>query len=275
MNWLLKKRVFFAPLALGIVILLVWEFYGRTVNPVFLSYPTAIGKAFYEIGLASPELLRNFKRSMLELCCGFGLCLLVGIPLGLSMGRIKLLEQFLDPFINAIYVTPRVVFLPVIVLWFGLGLQAKLVLVFLLGVFPIIINSFAGARNVDPRMIETVRAFGASRSQVLFKVIVPSSVPFVLTGIRLGLGMAIIGVVLGEMFTSLSGLGGMLVTYANRFQMDRVFVVIVMLGCLGIGLTGLVKWLERRLAGWRQTDESESFGPGKLTETQEKKSGHA
>lgn len=238
-----------------IVFLIIWELFGRKINPVFISHPTAIAKAFYKISIASPILLTNLKISLLALLYGFGISVVIGIPFGLLMGRIRVFEHVVDPFVNAIYATPRIVFIPLIILWFGIALKAKIVLIILLAIFPIIINTYSGVKNVERSLIDAARVFGGSQKQVLFKIILPASIPFIMAGIRLSIGMAIIGVILGEMFTALTGLGGLLVTYANRFATDKVFSVIIVIAILGIGLTELVKWLGRRIAPWKEISE--------------------
>lgn len=167
------------------------------------------------------------------------------------MGRIRLLEDILNPFINAIYSIPRIVFIPLLILWFGLGISSKVALIVLLAVFPILINTYSGVRNVDRSLIDLARSFNANQKQILSKIIFPASLPFIFTGIRLGIGMAVIGMILSEMFTSLTGLGALLIIYANRFQTAKVFAIIIVLSLIGIGLTAILGLLEKRIIHWK------------------------
>ncbi len=236
--------------------LLLWELLGRGVDPIMLSYPTAILRAFPPM-LASGELPRHTLQSLGPFAGGFGLAVAVGIPLGLLMGRYRPVEYALDWHVHALYATPRVALIPLLVLWFGLGLTVKVAIVFLTAVFPIILATYSGARNVSPQLTETAEAYGARPSQLVRKVLLPATVPYVIAGLRLGVGRAIIGMTLAELFTAVSGLGYLLVTYANSFATDRLFVPIVLLAALGAGLTEGLGWLQRRVAPWKESERQE------------------
>lgn len=233
--------------------LLVWEFLGRRVDPIMLSYPTAILRAFPEL-VASGELVRHTAQSLRAFAAGFGLAVAVGIPVGLLMGRYRLVEYALDWHVHALYATPRVAMIPLLVLWFGLGLAVKIAIVFLTAVFPIILATYSGARNVSAQLIETAEAYGARPPQVFVKVFLPATVPYIIAGLRLGVGRGIIGITLAELFTAVSGLGYLLVTYANSFATDKLFVPIVVLAGLGVTLTEGLGWLQRRFAPWKETE---------------------
>lgn len=233
-----------------IIFLLIWELLGRNINPIFASYPTEIIKTFFEM-LFTANFLNSLTISIVELIYGFGLSILLGVPIGLLIGKIEVLENILGPFINAFYGIPRIVFIPLIILWFGLALKAKIVMIILLAIFPIIINTISGVKNIDKSLIETAKAFGANEKQVIFTVILPGSLPFIMTGIKLGAGMAIIGMILGEMFTALTGLGALLIIYANRFQTSNVFVIIFVLAVLSLALIESIRLIEKKIMPWK------------------------
>ena len=233
-----------------------WEWYGRHVDPIFLSYPTAILRAIPDM-LARGELQDALSTSVWELVVGLALAIAFGVLTGLLMGRYRLLDYILDIQINALYSTPNVALIPLLILWFGLGFSAKIAFIFLAGFFPIIINTYAGVRNVGRGLVDVARVENAGETQIFTKIVIPASLPFIMTGIRLAMGRAIVGMVVAEMFTATDGLGGAVITYGNAFATDKLFVVIILLALLGISLTEFVKILERRLAPWKETERAE------------------
>jgi NitT/TauT family transport system permease protein len=233
----------------------IWEGYGRGVNPVFLSYPTAILQAVPAM-LATGELQRAVSASVQALTVGFLAAVLLGTLLGLLMGRYRLLDYLLDVQVTALYSTPNVALVPLLILWFGLGLPSKIVIVFLAAVFPILVNTYGGVRNVSRGIVEIALVEGASEAQVFSKTIVPASLPFLMTGIRLAVGRAVVGMVVAEMFTAINGLGGSILNYSNAFATDKMFVAIIILVLLGVLLTQAVRLLERRFASWKETERA-------------------
>src|SRR5438094_2190809 len=238
------------------VFLLVWEVYGRSLNPIFLSYPLAILSAAVEL-ITSGELLAALLKSLQGLAIGFSLAVVVGITLGILMGRYRALYYALDPFIVALYATPGVALIPLIMLWFGLGLQAKIIIIFEACFFPIVLNTFAGVRNVSRANVDVARAYGASERQILRLVLLPSALPFIMAGIRLAVGRGVIGMVVAEFFTSLSGIGSLIIIYSNAFATAKLFVPVITLSLLGVSLTALAQHLERRMAPWKETERAE------------------
>lgn len=237
------------------MVLIAWEWYGRSLNPIFLSYPTAVAQAFWDL-LRSGELLTATLQSLRALGVGFGLAMVVGIALGVVMGRFRVVHLTLDPFVTALYNTPTVALIPLIQLWFGLGFTAKVVIVFLSAVFPVIINSYAGVATTSRQTVDVVRAYGATGRQITTKVVLPSAVPFVMAGMRLAVGRGVIGIVVAEFFTAISGLGGLIIIFSNSFATDRLFVPVITLVAVGMVLTSLAKWLERRMAPWKETERA-------------------
>jgi NitT/TauT family transport system permease protein len=220
------------------------------VAPLFVSSPARIlttGFAMFRDGSIFPDLAISGE----EFVLGFGLAALVGIPLGILMGWYSRLNAILDPFVNALYATPRIALMPLIIIWFGVDLPAKIAIIFLSSVFPILVNTMTGVRTIDRDFIKVARSFGASDSQLFRTVALPSSVPNLLTGLRLGLGHALIGIVVGEMYGASAGLGFMMQTAGATFQTDKVMVGIVLIAAAGMAMTQLLKVLEKRFDAWR------------------------
>jgi NitT/TauT family transport system permease protein len=204
----------------------------------------------------SGQLFRAAVQSLSALALGFSVSIVAGIVIGLLMGRYRSVFYALDPFIVALYNTPSVAVIPLIQLWFGLGFQAKVVIVILSAFFPIVINTFAGVRNTSRSMVDVVRAFGASEQQVMTKVVLPGAVPFIMAGIRLAVGRAVIGIVVAEFFTAVSGLGGLIIVFSNSFATAKLFVPVITLVVLGLLLTTLARALEARFATWKETERA-------------------
>ena len=195
-------------------------------------------------------------QSLTALAIGFAVSIVSGIGIGLLMGRYRTVYYALDPFVIALYNTPSVAVIPLIQLWFGLGLQAKVVIVIMSAFFPIVINTFAGVRNTSRGSVDVVRAFGASERQVLTKVVLPGAVPFIMAGLRLAVGRAVIGVVVAEFFTAVTGLGGLIIVFSNSFATARLFVPVITLVVLGLVLTQAARALESRFATWKETERA-------------------
>jgi ABC-type nitrate/sulfonate/bicarbonate transport system permease component len=194
--------------------------------------------------------------SILGLAIGLAAAIGLGTLLGLLMGRYRLVDQLLDVQINALYATPNVALIPLLILWFGLGLLSKVVIIFLAGFFPIIVNTYSGVRNVSRGLVEVALAEGASEAQIFTKIVIPAALPFITTGVRLAMGRAVVGMVVAELFTAVSGLGGAIITYGNAFKTDKLFVIIILLALLGLFLTESVRHLERWLAPWKETERA-------------------
>ncbi|HVH92399.1 MAG TPA: ABC transporter permease [Candidatus Acidoferrum sp.] len=239
-----------------VVLFLAWEYFGRRVNPILFTYPTAIGRAF--IGLvASGELQSYMKESLLVLLYASILALVVGVFLGVVMGRFSIVDWATDIYISALYSMPMVAMVPMIVLWFGFKVPAKVIIVFLFMVFPILLNTYQGVKDVDRNLQEVARSFCSTEGQLWRHLIIPSAVPFIVVGVRLAIGRGLVGMIVAEFYTSVTGLGYMIVRYANAFETDKLFVPIVVVMVLGVGLMGLAKWVEGRIAPWRNFEETE------------------
>jgi len=234
-----------------LIILVLWEWYGRRTNPILFTYPTAIARAALDM-LADGSLLKALGQSLYVLSLGFALGTLGGGALGLLTGRSMVAAALLDIPVTALYATPMVALVPILVLWFGFGTSAKMMVLLLFTVFPVLINTRRGVREVDPRLVEVARAFCSTEYRLWIDLVLPSALPFVMTGIRLAIGRALIAVIVAEFYTAISGLGYLIVSNAHAFQTARVFVPVVVLMTLGVVTTGLLEVAEAHLTPWRQ-----------------------
>lgn len=198
------------------------------------------------------QLWRAVAASLRVYLLGLSAAAVVGIALGALMGGSRLIGRTLDPFVNALAATPRVAFVPLVIVVMGLGVQAKVFIVFLGAVMPIILNTAAGVRAADRDLIEMARSFGRSRAQIFREVILPGAVPFLLTGMRIGATIGLINTVVAELYTAVTGLGGLLAVYGASFRMAEYFVVVLTLAAIGVVISEGLRLLERRLTRWRE-----------------------
>jgi NitT/TauT family transport system permease protein len=239
------------------VFFIIWEYYGRRMDPIFMAPPSAIFGAAVTL-IQSGALEKAMVQTLWPFAVGMALTVIVGILLGIVMAQWRTLEYVLDPFINALYAIPRIALVPLIILWAGLEFAGKVTILVSVAIFPITVNTYAGIRDVRGSMLEIGRAYGATEWQIFWKIVLPAAVPFIMAGVRLAVGLAIIGIIVAEFFTAISGLGGMIVEYANVFATAKLFVPIIVIALIGVILTELVMWLERRMSRWR-TLERERF----------------
>ncbi len=232
------------------LILIIWQIVGPMINPIFFSYPTKIALAFYELTFVTGELQHYMVESLLILFYGLGIAILVGVPLAVLMARFRPVDWALDLPVNAMYATPMVALVPLLVLWFGIYMEAKVIVVFLFCVFPILINTYQGVRECDKNMLEVARSFRSNEWRMWRDVLFPFALPYIAAGVRLAIGRGLVGVVIAEFYTTISGLGYMITRYAHIFDMDKTFVPVILLMFLGVSLTSALKWLERRIAPW-------------------------
>jgi NitT/TauT family transport system permease protein len=232
------------------VLLLLWEFFGKNINPVFGSYPSQIALAFLDLA-QSGKLWTALLESLQPFVVGYGLAILIGVPLGLVIGRFRLAEASLGIYVTAGYAMPLVALVPLLVLWLGLGFKVKAAIVFLMALFPICINTWLGVTAVPKTLIEVGKSFVAPDSVILRRIILPATLPYIMAGIRLAVGRAVVAMVIAEFFTSISGLGAIIINSANNFDTATMFVPIVVLMVLAIGLNSLIGVIERRVAPWQ------------------------
>lgn len=247
------------PTALGagsiVLLLLVWQFLPSFVpmkagTKLFFTVPSHVIGALWQM-FATGSVWAPLGVSAAAFAIGLGFAILAGLPVGILLGRSNTLDAMFDPFITAFNATPRLVFLPLLMLWFGIGLWSKVAIVFLGALFPLLINTYEGVRNADKLLINVVRSFGASEWDIARLVVVPNSLPFIVVGLRLAIGRAILGVVVAEFFGAQDGLGVIMVRAASGFEVDIVFAGLVIFAGLSLVMTGLVRLLEERMSRWR------------------------
>jgi ABC-type nitrate/sulfonate/bicarbonate transport system permease component len=238
--------------AISIVsMILLWEFFGREVDPIFASYPSAIAQAAVHL-VTSGVLMKAFLQSMQALVVGYVAAAVLGISLGLILGRYRTAESGLGIYVYAADSTPLIALIPLFVLWLGLGFSVKVLIIFVLAVSPIVMNTWAGVKSVPRTLIELGDAFVASDAAVMRKIILPATLPYIMTGLRLAVGRSIIGMVVAEFFTSISGLGGLILRSGEGLDTAEMFVPVILLMALGLSLSNLVSWLEHKVAPWQK-----------------------
>lgn len=218
--------------------------------PIILPPPASVVRAF--IGLfSSSGIWADFAASGQELLYGFALAAAVGIAAGLVIGWYPRLGYFVDPFINFVYAVPRVALGPLLIVWLGIGLSSKVALVFLIAVFPVLVNTSSGIRSLDPHLVRVARCFGASDLKIFRTIALPGSVPFILGGLRLAVGQSLVGVFVAELLGAQFGIGAMIDVSSQQFQTDKVFAGLLIFAAGGILLTAVVRWIERHFDAWR------------------------
>jgi NitT/TauT family transport system permease protein len=259
-----------------VIFLLFWEWIGTSgiVNPMFTSSPSRILRAadrlFFEGGIqavfgavaagnlgaawqaiAKGSIWKDIWVSAQELAAGWALAIAVGIPFGLALGWFRRLNYVFDPFISALYATPSVALLPLFIIWFGIGMNSKIAVIFMSSIFYILMYARVGVTTVDANLLKAARSFGANDFQLLRTLVLPSAVPYLMTGLRLSLGRALIGVVVGEMYAATAGVGYLITVAGATFQTDRVFVGVLLITFAGVTLTALLQRIEERFSTWR------------------------
>lgn len=240
------------------VLLLAWEIGGMFTPRIFLAPFHDTVMAFWRLA-KDGTLITATMNSLSVLLAGLAISVVLGVLLGLLMGRYPRINWMMGPYVNGLYATPTVAFLPVLSLWLGLYTGPKIAIVVLLAIFPIIKNTYAGVVTVGPELLEPAVSMRASEFQVARLVIAPAIVPFIMAGLRLSVGRGIVGLVVGEFFTAQTGLGGLLIRYASSFRTAEMFVPIIVLVATGYGLTSLVVILQQRLAPWKETERDQGF----------------
>lgn len=235
-----------------IIFLTAWELVGNVlgiINPMFMSAPSLIFKAAIQM-FSSGEIYNDLYVSGLEFGWGY-LLSVVGVPFGIACGWYKKFAYIFDPFINAMNATPRVALLPLVIIWLGIGILSKVGIIFLGAVFPILINARDGVKTTPYNLLTAARSFGASEWQIFKSVVLPSTLPFILTGLRLGVGRALIGVMVGELYAATAGIGFMITVAGATFQTDKVFVGVLIFAISGMIAMELLTRLESRFDKWR------------------------
>lgn len=233
-----------------ITLAILWEIAGQTLDSVLIPPLSKIASAWIRL-LISGKLLANLLMSLWTLAAGFFLAVIVGVIVGLLMGRFRAVEHFLDLYINTLMSAPMTAFVPALILWFGLGIESRIAVVFLFAVFVIVINTMTGVKQVDRTFVEMGRSFGAREAEVFFKIILPAAMPAIMAGIRLGMGRAVKGMVTAEMLLTLTGIGAMIMQYGSAFATDALFAVILTILIVAMITMKLVEAVDQWLTGWK------------------------
>jgi ABC-type nitrate/sulfonate/bicarbonate transport system permease component len=229
--------------------LVAWQVYASHISPLLLVPPTAIVTAFGQL-IGDGELAQATIQSLEVLFVGFLIGLSLAIPIGLVWARFRVVDWAIQPFVSALFSTPLVALVPLYVLWFGFGFEAKIAIVASFTFFPVLLNTYQGATAVDPMHLDVAKVFKATERQTWRHVVLPSALPFVVAGLNVSLGHALTGLVISEFYTNASGLGGIVLTASGTFQTAKMFVPIVIIVALGITLMAGTRWLQGRLAPW-------------------------
>ena len=230
--------------------LILWEIFGRRINPVFGSYPSAIAVAFWDLAVTG-QLWSALYESLRPFLLGYALAIVVGVPLGLLVGGFRAAEAALGIYVTAGYAMPLVALVPLLILWLGLGFAVKVAVVFLMALFPICINTWLGVVAVPKTLIEVGKSFVAPNIVILRRIVLSAMLPYIMAGIRLAVGRAVVAMVIAEFFTTISGLGAVIINSANNFDTATMFVPIIILMVMAIGLNWLIGFVERKVAPWQ------------------------
>ncbi len=235
-----------------VIVGLVWEIAGRSGRwPLILAPISDIWGKFLQLS-ATGELQRHVLVSLNEFFIGFALAAVLGILLGIAIASSEAVKDFVDPWVSAIYATPTVALAPLFIFMFGIDAPSKMAVVFLLAIFPVVINTSTGIRSTDQVYIEAARSFSASRAQIFTKVLIPSALPFIVAGLRLGIGRGLVGVVVGEFIGARAGLGYLIFRSSQAFQIDAMWAGVFLLAGTGVLAVIVLQKVERRMAPWRQ-----------------------
>jgi len=239
--------------AAGIVLLLLWEGVVRAYAPAYVARPSTIVKVFFPV-ITDAQFLAAAGATLWAVVQGLLVSLIAGTAVGFVMGRVAVVEQGLRYYVNSLFATPMVAILPLVTLWFGYNADARFAVVVFASFFSVVISASDGARSVPLEYLEVARSFRARPLSTLFDIVLPSSLPYLLAGIRLAAGRALIGAVVAEFFVSIPGLGYYILYNSRTFKDNEAFVAVMVLVATGVGFEVLVKWLTRRYLPWSRRD---------------------
>ena len=231
------------------VFFVVWQLSGLVLNPLLVSTPVEVAKAEVAV-LAEGYLIRDLLLGFREMYLGWGAATVVGIAVGLFMGRFRFVERLLGLYVDFMNGTPGIALVPLMIIWLGLGLRTRVVFIFVVTLWPILLNSIAGVKNVSRGYIEVGQTFGLSESQLMWKIAVPAAIPYILAGMRISAGRAVIALIIGQIEVASVGVGKMLLDTGMSFQTARFFAVFMCTSSLGLANVGIVKWAQRTWFAW-------------------------
>lgn len=220
------------------------------LNTLFMSKPSLIGKALLDL-IVTGQLLDDLRVSAVPFVYGFVAAVVAGVAIGVVMGWRARVGYALDPLMTALYASPLVALAPLVVVFFGVGVAGKAIIIFSLSVFPFIFNAYAGVRAVDPLLINVIRSLGGGEKDLYVKVILPSTLPYIVAGTRLAIGRALVGVLVAEFFAASEGIGYAIARFGDLYALDRMFACILAIMVIAVALTEGVRWAERAAFPWR------------------------
>ncbi|MGH3300945.1 MAG: ABC transporter permease [Streptosporangiaceae bacterium] len=236
------------------VILGYWQLASRSISRAVLPSPVSVADAAYQLTVVNHQIFKPLLNSLALLAAGFGLSVALGIPLGLAMGRFRWFENVTDPYVSFLYALPHVVFVPLMVVWLGFGFYFGLAYVTVSAIFPVIINTMQGVKGIDPEYIDTGRGFCASQRTILRTIVIPAATPFMVAGARLAFSVSWIGVIISEVLSSQTGLGGMIDVFSNNYQTADMFVPVVFIAAISVIILQLSTRYQPRLTPWYQPE---------------------
>jgi NitT/TauT family transport system permease protein len=253
---LLVKKEVSRGLYSVLVGLLAWEVLTRLLleNELLIPPPSSVLRSLWKLGF-SGQLNHHLLATLFEFACGFSTACVIGILLGYLMGRYKWFDDLMDPWIATLYSIPVIAFVPLIIIWFGIGMFSKIVVVFKITAVAIMLNTAAGIKTIDPTLLELAKSLRLSPWETTYKIRLPAALPYIITGMRLGVGRALLGVIVAELIAANAGLGYLLRDASETWDSPKLFVTVVLLAAMGMGSFALIKRAERKLAPWRETAE--------------------
>lgn len=249
-RWLMRAL----PLVSVVVFLAVWQIVGSHVDPILLATPKQTVKAFWDL-LTSGQLGPAFGTAMKDLATGYLLAVVAGIVVGVAMGRSPVVERLLNPYINFFQATPLIALVPLVVIWFGVGFEARVSVTFMLAVWSIIINTATGVKETPVTLLDVSRVYKLNRWQVITKVALPNAVPSIFAGLRIALGKALIGMVIAQMEISVTGLGGLVINYGNAFKTAYLLAAVFTASLVGVIAAAVLEALRRWLFPWTRGED--------------------
>jgi ABC-type nitrate/sulfonate/bicarbonate transport system permease component len=249
-----REKITSLLLGSGVILLflIAWEllFRFKVVNPLFISAPSRVVLAGITI-IKDGTLFQHLSVSAKEFVLGYGAAILIGFPVGIMLGWFKLVRSAFGPFIAAMQATPRIALMPLFIIWFGLGITSKIVVVLLSAIFPLIVNLQVAMSTIDVDLVRVARSYGATRWQIFRSIALPTSLPFLITGLRLAAGRGLLGVIVAEVFGGAAGIGYMIQYAGSTFQTDKVFAGVLVVAITGITLDFTLERLGRHFDKWR------------------------
>ena len=236
-----------------VLVLIAWQVVGSLLPPIFISTPTAVAGAFVEM-LLDGSLMSALRESLTNLLIGYAIGASAGIVIGLGMGRSWVMESIFEPYINVVYSSPKLIFIPVLIVFFGLGMLSKVSLIVIATFFSVAIPVYQAVRYVDRKLLEVGRSFNVTPLQEFTKIILPYLIPYLVTGLRLAIGDGVIAMVNAELYLRATGIGGLLQAYGTRFRTDGTMAILIIIACTGLCCIEMLKLAERRVSHWRTSN---------------------